>query len=233
MFSARQAYKDTAATALAAALVFGISTNASAAPIAVGDCGPADTIKTQLRNEGYDNYFAYDVELFDNTKNSVVKTRASIYSNDGMKKGFDVERAGANNELLCVRAALSDIIIADSDAQAAAKQIDPRFLRNLPKSDEKGGINHTIRFAANKVGFFPVVQAKLTQKNGGQGYLTIEANSQTHEGGRLYSDFSGVVVDSSSRLEIGKAPMTGFSPVAREVLAQAKSTGGKREAPGR
>ncbi len=208
--------------AFSTALVFcAVSTPALADVPAVGQCGPAEVVKTELTKAGYSNYYVYDNELFDEKRNAPVWLPESIYANDGMTKGYHVGRREDNGKDMCIFGALRDFIIADNVDQEKAKAIDPRFFKNQPNSDVKNGLNFTLKAAA-EVGGYPTIQARIRHSNGGEGYLTIAANSQTHRGFYLLSDLSGKVAIANAGIEVGKRPQTGFTPVAQSVLAQMK-----------
>ncbi|MBL8637307.1 MAG: hypothetical protein JNN09_02295 [Alphaproteobacteria bacterium] len=209
--------------ALPAMLAFGaVSAPALADVPAVGQCGPAEVVKAELTKAGYHNYFVYDTELFDEKRNATVWLPESVYANDGMTKGYHVGRRGENGKDICVFGALRDFIIADNVEQEKARAIDPRFFKDQPNSNVKNGLNYALKVGAERVGEYPVIQARIRHSNGGEGYLTIAANSRTHDGGRILSDFSGKIVALDSGIEVGKRPQTGFTPAAQSVLVQMK-----------
>jgi hypothetical protein len=89
--------------------------------------------------------------------------------------------------------------------------------------DVKNGLNYALRVGAERVREYPVIQARIRHSNGGEGYMTVTAaNTQMYDASLLLSDFSGTVVSLKSQAEVGRRPQTGFTPVARSVLAQMK-----------
>lgn len=209
--------------ALPAVLAFGaVSAPALAEVPALGQCGPAEQVKAELTKAGYHNYFVYDTELFDEKRNATVWLPESVYANDGMTKGYHVGRRGDNGKDMCVFGSLRDFIIADNVEQEKAKAIDPRFFKNQPNSDTKNGLNITLKAAAKEVGEYPAIQARIRHSNGGEGYLTIAANSQTRGGLYILSDLSGKIATANAGIEVGRRPQTGFTPAAQSVLAQMK-----------
>jgi len=209
--------------ALPAVLAFGaVSAPALADVPAVGQCGPAEVVKAELTKAGYSNYYVYDAELFDEKRNATVWLPESVYANDGMTKGYHVGRRGENGKDMCVFGALRDFIIADNVEQEKAKAIDPRFFKNQPSAEVRNGLNFSLRTGAERVREYPVIQARIRHSNGGEGYLTIAANSQTHGGFYILSDLSGRIATSRAGIEAGKRPQTGFTPAAQSVLVQMK-----------
>ncbi len=212
--------------ALSTALVFGaVSAPALADVPAVGQCGPAEVVKTELSKAGYGNYFVYDTELFDNGRNAARWARESVYADSGMTKGYHVGRRGENDQEMCVFGALTELVLADNAEQAKLRKVDQRFYKRQPKADVRNGLNLVLDTGAERVGEYPVLQARIRHSNGGEGYMTLSANPDTHRGAILLSEFSGTIVAANS-IEAGRKPRTGFTPAAQDVLAQMKS--GKR-----
>ena len=216
--------------ALPAVLAFSaVSAPALADVPAVGQCGPAEVVKTELTKAGYSNYYVYDVPAFDEKRNASVMVAESIYANDGMTKGYHVGRRGENGKDMCVFGTLRDFIIADNIDQDKAGMIDPRFFKDQPNSNVKNGLNYVLKVGAERVKEYPVIQARIRHSNGGEGYMTVTgANTQMYDASLLLSDLSGTVVSLKSQAEVGRRPQTGFTPVARSVLTQMK--GEKRNA---
>jgi hypothetical protein len=206
--------------ALPAMLAFSaVSAPALAEVPAVGQCGPAEQVKAELTKTGYGNYFVYEVKLFDEKTNAARWTRQSVVANDTLAKGYHVGRRGDSDDQLCVLGSLSNIILADPARQAAIGKVDARFYKNQPKADIKGGINRALDGAATSA-MYPAVQARVKESNGGEGYMTIILNPQTHEGARLFSELSGTFFAGNTQLEAGKKERTGFTPLAEKALAQ-------------
>lgn len=233
-FNMSLAFKDFANSsamklAMAVAVSFGAAANANATPPAIGQCAPAETVKAELVKAGYNNYFVYDVELLSETSPKPVWVRESIYAKDGLKDGYYVGRGGKTNELLCIHAQANDIILGDAEQQSKAQAIDPRFLQNFPAAAT--GINAVIKQSAEKAGNYPAIQMKITQANGGKGYVTISVNPSNHIGSQIFSGLAGEFGDINTGLIAGAEPYTGYTPAALSVLKQSRRVDAGTNAP--
>lgn len=204
------------------ALVFGLaaSSNPALADVpAVGQCGPAEIVKTELSKAGQYVLVAYDSKYVDNQTGQIKEFRESLYADASLAKGYSVGRRGANNEELCVAASTSEIVLADTATQARVGAVDPRFYKKQPRADGTNGINLLLDTAAKRVSEYPMIQVRIKTPDGGDGYLTITSHPITREGGMLVSDLSGKISGLKS-LEAGERNGVKYGPQYSQVAKQ-------------
>lgn len=192
-----------------------VAANANAAPPAVGQCAPAEAVKSAMLAADYVPLVPFD-KTFLKPDGSKVNRRYGFWANkNDMSEGYYIGRH--SNGDMCNEGELSGIILADN----RTKKIDPRAFSKAPKANQENGLNLVLNNVAKNVSEYPMIQAQITDADGARGYITITANPSTRTGSYLLSNMAGTVINSDT-LDAGEingqkyGPQ--YTPVALSIL---------------